>query len=106
MLILGIAAIVFSLFGENDNCFLASQVLVCIGMFVTSMELYFRKDNTKKMICKSIIYMMLLGVLILIYRENLAKLNVITIIIIFNLIASLINAFDKIAFKIREKHKR
>lgn len=103
MFICGITAIVMSLFGEsNDKCFFASQVLVCIGMLVTSMELYFRKDDTTKMICKSIIYMIVLGILIFIFREKLAKLNVVITIIIFNLIASLINAFDRIVLKARK----
>lgn len=100
MLVLGAIVIILTFWGDNDYCFLASQILVFLGMTVATMELYFRVDNTKKMIFKSIIFMMVLGILIVICRKELAKYNVITVIIIFNLIALIINLIDKLISKL------
>ncbi len=63
-------------FSEKNAAFQKiGDIVLIIGMAVTSMGLYFINDSTVKMIFKSLIYMAILGLLTLLFREKLAELN-------------------------------
>lgn len=95
----------FSFSKGRASMVLVGNILIDIGLALFSMQLYFKKDSTKKRIIKCVVFLLTIGFISTVFKDFFTKYGIFAVVILFQFVGLIINMVDNLIMHLLRRNR-
>lgn len=99
------SVLLFSFSKGRAGMVLSGNILLDIGLALFSMQLYFKKDSTKKRIIKCVVFLITISFILTVFKDFFSKYGMFAVAILFQFVGLIINMVDNLIMHLLRRNR-
>lgn len=99
------SVLLFSFSKGRAGMILTGNILLDIGLALFSMQLYFKKDNTKKRIIECVVFLLTISFISTVFKDFFSKHGMFAVVILFQFVGLIINIVDNLMMRLLRRNR-